>query len=288
MGNFCSWTVLLPKVARVERDESATLGLTSSVKAVLPGGGADSLVTAALHQQRLLPAGENVDMMAEYMPLDSFQRIYIVDLCKSLCEVARKKVRDKGWKNVVVIEGDACTFVPPEGKAQLITFSYSLSSAPLRLQQPRSQSRTWPPPSCTPNAAANSPFCSSRTLLLARSDPAVPHGGGSRNHVPGPGARPAGRHRLLCALALRPAAASDVMVPALPLAVRRLLLPTAVHAVVAALAASSQVHPGRRATFDTDNIDIGPERRDYLDHRLSRVWEMNSQVCASKFLCFHC
>ena len=34
----------------------------------------------------------------------------------------------------------------------------------------------------------------------------------------------------------------------------------------------------RRATFDTDNIDIGPERRDYLDHRLSRVWEMNSQV----------
>ena len=77
-------------------------------------------------------------MMAEYMPLESFQRIYIVDLCKSLCEVARKKVRDKGWKNVVVVEGDACTFVPPEGKAQLITFSYSLSSAPPRLQQRRS------------------------------------------------------------------------------------------------------------------------------------------------------
>ena len=36
-----------------------------------------------------------------------------------------------------------------------------------------------------------------------------------------------------------------------------------------------------RATFDTDNIDIGPERRNYLDHRLSRVWEMNSEVCAS-------
>ena len=35
-----------------------------------------------------------------------------------------------------------------------------------------------------------------------------------------------------------------------------------------------------RATFDTDNIDIGPERRDYLDHRLSRVWEMNSQARA--------
>ena len=33
-----------------------------------------------------------------------------------------------------------------------------------------------------------------------------------------------------------------------------------------------------RATFDTDNIDIGPERRNYLDHRLSRVWEMNGEV----------
>ena len=35
-----------------------------------------------------------------------------------------------------------------------------------------------------------------------------------------------------------------------------------------------------RATFDTDNIDVGPERRAYLDHRLSRVWEVNSQVSA--------
>lgn len=33
-----------------------------------------------------------------------------------------------------------------------------------------------------------------------------------------------------------------------------------------------------RSTFDIDNIDIGPERRHYLDHRLSRVWEMNSEV----------
>jgi len=33
-----------------------------------------------------------------------------------------------------------------------------------------------------------------------------------------------------------------------------------------------------RATFDTDNIDIGPERRAFLEHRLERVWEVNSQV----------
>lgn len=34
----------------------------------------------------------------------------------------------------------------------------------------------------------------------------------------------------------------------------------------------------RRSIFDTDNIDIGPERRNYLDHQLSRVWEYNDEV----------
>jgi hypothetical protein len=37
-------------------------------------------------------------------------------------------VADKGWVNVHVFEGDACEFRVPEGEAQLITFSYSLSS----------------------------------------------------------------------------------------------------------------------------------------------------------------
>ena len=68
-------------------------------------------------------------MMSEYLPLDTFKTIYVVDLCKSLCEQARRKVEAKGWKNVVVVEGDACTFVPPKDeKASLVTFSYSLSS----------------------------------------------------------------------------------------------------------------------------------------------------------------
>ena len=32
-----------------------------------------------------------------------------------------------------------------------------------------------------------------------------------------------------------------------------------------------------RSIFDIDNIDIGPERRAYLETRLERVWEINSQ-----------
>lgn len=72
---------------------------------------------------------ENVDMMSEYMPLENFKAIYVVDLCSSLVTVAKNKAKEKGWKNVHVVEGDACAFSPPEGTATLVTFSYSLSSA---------------------------------------------------------------------------------------------------------------------------------------------------------------
>lgn len=67
-------------------------------------------------------------MMAEYMSLKRFKAVYVVDLCHSLCEQAKQKVKQKGWKNVHIVEGDACTFQPPEGIATLVTFSYSLSS----------------------------------------------------------------------------------------------------------------------------------------------------------------
>lgn len=73
--------------------------------------------------------GENVAMMAEYLPLDRFKAVYVVDLCRSLCEQARLKAAANGWANVHVVEGDACAFRLPEGvEADVVTFSYSLSS----------------------------------------------------------------------------------------------------------------------------------------------------------------
>lgn len=84
----------------------------------------------------VLSVQANVEMMAQYLPLSSFKTIYVVDLCASLCDQARKKVIDNKWNNVKVVEGDACTFAPTEGKATLVTFSYSLSSAPLSLDSP--------------------------------------------------------------------------------------------------------------------------------------------------------
>ena len=72
--------------------------------------------------------GENIDMMATYMDLTTFSKIYMVDLCGPLCDVAREKVSKRGWKNVEVVEGDVCDFVPAQASAKLVTFSYSLSS----------------------------------------------------------------------------------------------------------------------------------------------------------------
>eukprot|EP00891_Asterochloris_glomerata_P001660 jgi/Astpho2/1660/e_gw1.00032.33.1_t len=152
--------------------------------------------------------GENVDMMSCYMDLSRFKAIYVVDLCHSLCEVARKKVAAKGWQNVHVVEGDACRFRPKTGLATLVTFSYSLSMIP--------------------------PFHTAVDQAISYLHP-----------VEG----------LL--------GVADFYVSS------KYDLPMRQHS-----------YPRRvfwKATFDTDNIDIGPERRAFLDHRLSRVWEFNGE-----------
>lgn len=72
---------------------------------------------------------ENVEMMSHILDLSVFDKIYVVDICSALCEVARQKVIRKGWRNVEIVEGDACTFAP-DHPATLITFSYSLTMIP--------------------------------------------------------------------------------------------------------------------------------------------------------------
>lgn len=62
---------------------------------------------------------------------ENFKAVYLVDLSTSLCEVARERVKQNGWKNVFVIHGDACDFQIPHSDADLVTFSYSLSMIPL-------------------------------------------------------------------------------------------------------------------------------------------------------------
>jgi betaine lipid synthase len=80
--------------------------------------------------------GWNIEKMDEYLPHTYFDKIYLVDLCEPLLEVARKRFAAKGWKNVHVLCQDASRFVLPEwesgeldprGSLTAVTLSYSLS-----------------------------------------------------------------------------------------------------------------------------------------------------------------
>ncbi|EJD03174.1 S-adenosyl-L-methionine-dependent methyltransferase [Fomitiporia mediterranea MF3/22] len=77
--------------------------------------------------------GFNIEVMNEFISIDSFDAVYLVDICEPLLEIARKRIAAHGWKNVHVLHQDAASFVVPEeeASASLITFSYSLSMIPI-------------------------------------------------------------------------------------------------------------------------------------------------------------
>jgi len=74
--------------------------------------------------------GSNIEHMDKIHPISNFKAVYLVDLSPSLCEVARARFIQNGWKNVHVIVADACDFQIGDKVADLITFSYSLSMIP--------------------------------------------------------------------------------------------------------------------------------------------------------------
>lgn len=74
--------------------------------------------------------GYNIEYMAKSGKLKNFSKVYLVDLSPSLLEVARKRIEDNGWTNVEIIEKDATVWQPNEEKADLVTFSYSLTMIP--------------------------------------------------------------------------------------------------------------------------------------------------------------
>lgn len=69
----------------------------------------------------------------EFLPAGTIERlkkIYVVDLAESLLAVASKRIADHGWTNVETVREDATCWVPPEGFADVVTFSYSLTMIP--------------------------------------------------------------------------------------------------------------------------------------------------------------
>lgn len=62
--------------------------------------------------------------------ISRLKQVYVVDLSSSLLAVARDRCRARGWTNVECVQADATTFRPPEGQADVVTFSYSLTMIP--------------------------------------------------------------------------------------------------------------------------------------------------------------
>jgi S-adenosylmethionine-diacylgycerolhomoserine-N-methlytransferase len=71
--------------------------------------------------------GRNLEFVGDAVP--RFEQIHLVDLSQSLLKVASQRVARHQWSNVQLHAADATTFHIPQ-KADLITFSYSLSMIP--------------------------------------------------------------------------------------------------------------------------------------------------------------
>jgi S-adenosylmethionine-diacylgycerolhomoserine-N-methlytransferase len=79
--------------------------------------------------------GANTENFAESLKDGSIEKVYLVDLCRPLCEVARRERGEKyGLDKVHVVHGDVTDEnlegLPPAGTVDLVTISYSMVMIP--------------------------------------------------------------------------------------------------------------------------------------------------------------
>ncbi len=72
--------------------------------------------------------GANVEYFGS--DIAKLEKIYVVDLSASLLTIASDRFQQQGWTNVEAVEADAIKYCPPEGAAEVVTFSYSLTMIP--------------------------------------------------------------------------------------------------------------------------------------------------------------
>ncbi|KAG0606777.1 hypothetical protein M758_9G166600 [Ceratodon purpureus] len=150
--------------------------------------------------------GQNVETMAGICDLSLFKKVYMVDICGPLCEIARARVAKHGWTNVEVVEADVCDYKPDETYTTLVTFSYSLSMIP--------------------------PFLNALDKASSYLDPAVGVLGVADFFTSLKHDKSERQHGYLTRWFWR-------------------------------------------SIFDLDNIDLGPERRQYMDYKFETVYEEN-------------
>jgi S-adenosylmethionine-diacylgycerolhomoserine-N-methlytransferase len=71
--------------------------------------------------------GSNAELLGDR--LGRLGRAVLLDLCPPLLDVARRRVAERGWTNVLPVEADATTWRSEE-PADVVTFSYSLTMIP--------------------------------------------------------------------------------------------------------------------------------------------------------------
>jgi S-adenosylmethionine-diacylgycerolhomoserine-N-methlytransferase len=72
--------------------------------------------------------GRNLEFLGER--IKKFHKVYLVDLSSSMLNIAKQRIARRGWTNVETVEADATRFRLPEGLADVVTFSYSLTMIP--------------------------------------------------------------------------------------------------------------------------------------------------------------
>ncbi len=72
--------------------------------------------------------GSNLEYLGDR--IHRLSQVYVVDLAESLLQIASQRAKQRGWRNVEVVEADATAWQPPEGGVDVVTFSYSLTMIP--------------------------------------------------------------------------------------------------------------------------------------------------------------
>ena len=72
--------------------------------------------------------GANLEFIGE--PIRQAKKVYVVDLASSLLKIVEQRSEKHNWTNVQAITADATKWDVPEGSADIVTFSYSLTMIP--------------------------------------------------------------------------------------------------------------------------------------------------------------
>ncbi len=72
--------------------------------------------------------GGNLEYIGQ--PITELSKVYVVDLAASLLEKVKQRSQKNGWNNVQAVTADATKWSVPEGSADIVTFSYSLTMIP--------------------------------------------------------------------------------------------------------------------------------------------------------------